>query len=63
MVQLSSIKFVSFSKVVFTLYHHGSKLHVVASARLLFWEICIKQTPKTFPHSQFQSAAIKEFKV
>lgn len=40
MVQLSSIKSVSFSKAVFTLYHHGSKLHVVASARLLqFWEI------------------------
>lgn len=40
MVQLSSIKSVSFSKVAFTLYRHGSKLHLVVSARLLlFWEI------------------------
>lgn len=39
MVSLSLAAFASFSKVFFTLYKHGSKLHVVPSAYLLpFWE-------------------------
>lgn len=59
MVSLPSAELVCFSKAVFTLYQHGSKLHVVPYAQspstLGKDRICIKQTSKMLLHSLFQS--------